>query len=422
MNGSFHPLVARSVRVRLRRAGRVALGLVILASADLAGGHEPDGSSRAPREGDVRAALDRGVAFLLRDQNPDGSWGSHRNAILGLDDPFMNQPSQKAFTVGTTALGCLALADVEPTPAVLAAYDRGIDYLLANAFCKRISAWDIDNTWAYVYGLTAAVDAYARPRYAEHAEKREALADAIRKLLARFVQYQTPLGGWGYYDSGDTTTHPPNWATSFMTAAAVLGMLEARQAGFDVDEAMLARAAKAIRRCRLPSGAYTYSLDIISTPGWSEGINNVKGSLGRIQVCNLALRKYWQQMPPDRRDAAYEVSDERLRRGLDQFFQHHRFLDAGRGRPIPHEAYYAVAAYFYFFGHYYAARVIDELPPADRAAYWARLQREVVKTQESDGSMWDYPMNSYGKPYGTSFAVLCLTRSLHPTDPQPAAP
>jgi hypothetical protein len=385
---------------------RVLLFLVIAAAL------RPALAADGPAIEEVRAALTRGVEFLLKDQNPDGSWGSHRNAVLGLDDPFMNAPSQKAFIVGTTALGCLAMAEAEPTSAVLAAYDRGIDYLINNAFCKRISAWDIDNTWAFVYGLTAAVDAYVGQRYSQQPQKREALADVIRKLLEKFKAYQTPLGGWGYYDSGDTTTHPPNWATSFMTAAAVLGMLDARKAGFDVDEAILGRAVKAIRRCRLPTGAYTYSLDQISTPGWSEGINNVKGSLGRIQVCNLALRRYWQQTPPDKRNPNYEVTDERLKRGLEQFFREHRFLDIARGRPIPHEAYYANAAYFYFFGHFYAAQVIEELPREERERYWARYQREVTKTQESDGSMWDYPMNSYGKPYGTSFAVMGLKRSL----------
>lgn len=361
-----------------------------------------------PTADEVKACVARGVAFITKDQNPDGSWGSHRNALLGLDDPFMNAPSQQAFTIGTTGLGCLAMAALEPTPAVTAAYDRGIDYIVQHAVnAKRISEWDCDNTWAYVYGLQAAVQAWQLPRYAADAERRAKIADTIRGLLNRFKQYQTPLGGWGYYDAGDTTTFPPNWATSFMTSAAILALLDAKGAGFEPDREMLDRAVRAVRRCRLPTGAYTYSLDIISVPRHGEGINNIKGSLGRIQVCNLALKKAAEAGFA----AGADITLDHMREGLELFFRHHRFLDIARGRPIPHEAYYANAAYFYYFGHYYAARVIQELPPDERKRYWWRLQREVLKTQERDGSMWDYPMNSYGKPYGTAFAILCLQQS-----------
>ncbi len=104
-------------------------------------------------------------------------------------------------------------------------------------------------------------------------------------------------------------------------------------------------------------------------------------------MCNLALRR-----------ARLDISERPAPSGLDLFFQHHKFLDAARGRPIPHEAYYANAAYFYFFVHYYAAQVIAELPADQQARYWDRLRREVIKTQQSDGSSWDYYMNSYGNP------------------------
>lgn len=362
-----------------------------------------------PTRDQVQTCQSRGVAFLLKDQNSDGSWGSHRNALVGLDDPFMNAPSQRAFTIGTTGLACIALAGIQPGQESQAAYAKSIDFLIANAAdAKRISEWDCDNTWAYVYGLQALVQAHGAAHLASDEARRGKIAGTIRDLLARFKQYQTPLGGWGYYDAGDTTTFPPNWATSFMTSAAVLALLDAQAAGFEPDREMLERAVRAIRRCRLPTGAYTYSLDLVSVPRHGEGINNIKGSLGRIQVCNLALKR----AAAAGYQAGADITLDHLREGLEMMLRHHRFLDIARGRPIPHEAYYANAAYFYFFAHYYAAGVIQELPQVERERYWWRLQREVLKTQEADGSMWDYPMNSYGKPYGTAFAVLCLQQSL----------
>ncbi len=54
----------------------------------------------------------------------------------------------------------------------------------------------------------------------------------------------------------------------------------------------------------------------------------------------------------------------------------------------------------------------DVVPPIERARYAARLAREVVKTQEDDGSMWDFYFNTYGPAYGTAFGVMTLTRTL----------
>ena len=84
-------------------------------------------------------------------------------------------------------------------------------------------------------------------------------------------------------------------------------------------------------------------------------------------------------------------------------------------KPIPHEAYYQNAGYFYFFGHYYAAGVIEELPKKDRAPYAEKLRREVVKCQEKDGSMWDFYLSSFHRPWGTSFGVMALASTLAAT-------
>src|SRR5262245_56192919 len=93
-----------------------ALAAVVLTGAVLPA-LAADGPANLPSTAEVRATLTRGIEFLLKDQNPDGSWGSFHNAYVGLDDAFMNLPSQRAFTVGTTALGCLAMAETEQTPA-----------------------------------------------------------------------------------------------------------------------------------------------------------------------------------------------------------------------------------------------------------------------------------------------------------------
>ncbi len=338
------------------------------------------------------------TAFILDAQNEDGSWGGYANPAPHWWT-WPNPETHRAWTVATTSLVCMAILDMAPSDATDAAYSRGIDYLLKQGLVKRPSEWDVDNTWAYVYGIQAFARAVADGRFAGTA-KHERLRSTGQAVIDKLLSYQSPNGGWGYYDF-EGYTRRPAWATSFMTAVGVIGLLEAKQAGFDVDAKRLEAAVRAVERCKLPNGAYTYSVVAIPSPGRATWINQVKGSLSRIQVCNLALLL-----------AGRELSIETLKSGLDQFFTHHRFLDVARKKPWPHEAYYLNSGYFYFFGHYYAALVIEQLPSKDRASYWPKLRHEIIKTQEKDGSMWDWYLNSYHKPYGVAFSVMALRASL----------
>jgi hypothetical protein len=344
----------------------------------------------------VTAAIDRGLEFLVKAQERDGSWGKPRSVMNF--ETFATIGTYEAWTVGTTGLVCMALMDSATTPAQLAALDRGLDFLLDRVFVKRVSDWDTDNVWGYIYGLHAFVRALAEPRFEKDPRREQMRAMAVA-LVEHLRRWQTPSGGWAYYDT-DVTSIPPVWATSFTTAAAVVAMQDARAVGIEVPSAMLDKAVTAIERSRLKNGAFSYSLDTIPNPSRLESIDQVKGSLCRIQVCQLALYR------------AGRASVEQLEAGLDVFFHDHRFLDVARKKPIPHEAYYQNSGYFYLFGHFYAAMVLDQLPAASRARFAPKLQQEILKTQESDGSMWDFYISGYGRTYGTAFGVLGLKRSL----------
>jgi hypothetical protein len=213
--------------------------------------------------------------------------------------------------------------------------------------------------------------------------------------------FQSPNGGWAYYDA-EATTSPPQWGTSFMTGVALLALLDARALGWEVDEKILAGAIAAIERCRLPDGSYTYTVQAIPALSAGTGIDNVRGSLSRIQVCNLALYRAAA--------AGFETSvdEEQLRNGLRLLFREHHYLDIARGRPYPHEAYHYNSGYFYFFGHYYAGIVLAELGLGAVDSFYGPLVQQIAKTQSGDGSMIDYFMNDYGRPYGVAFGIGCL--------------
>ena len=97
---------------------------------------------------------------------------------------------------------------------------------------KRPADWDIDNVWGFVFGLQGAARLLASGRFA--GTPREA---ALKAAAAQFVdgldRYQSPNGGWAYYANPNAAWRP-EWATSFTTAAAVLALADAQEAGVQV--------------------------------------------------------------------------------------------------------------------------------------------------------------------------------------------
>jgi hypothetical protein len=122
--------------------------------------------------------------------------------------------------------------------------------------------------------------------------------------------------------------------------------------------------------------------------------------LGRSQACNLALRIY-----DDPR-----VSDDVLKTWLNRLFARNGWLDIGRKRPVPHEAHFYVAGYFYYYGHYYAAMCIEQLPKDRQPYYQEHLAHIILPLQEKDGSWWDFPFYNYHQQYGTAMAISTLVR------------
>ncbi|MDA0725119.1 MAG: hypothetical protein O3B25_12745, partial [Verrucomicrobia bacterium] len=79
-------------------------------------------------------------------------------------------------------------------------------------------------------------------------------------------------------------------------------------------------------------------------------------------------------------------------------------------RPVPHESWFQVAGYFFYYGHYYAAFCIKTLPEADQPLYQNHLAAILLPLQEKDGSWWDYPFYDYHQQYGTAMALMSLKR------------
>ncbi|MDZ4774455.1 MAG: hypothetical protein SGI72_15110 [Planctomycetota bacterium] len=343
---------------------------------------------------EARSAIARGVAWLLANQRADGAWGTRTLELIQLE--FFSVETHYSFQIGANALAVRALLSVEETPERRAALDKGLRWLCTTEMSKRGSDWDVDCSWSAVCGFDACVEAAMDPRFKE-GELRQLIDARGKEFYALLEKNQEPLGGWGYYE-GPVTSRRPTWSTSFTTALVVPALFHANALGWGVDPKIGERARRYVGDCALPNGAYEYDLNPIPRIRGGEGINDVKGSLGRIQICNWARRQAGDKV----------VTDEKIRQGLELFFEHHKFLDVARLKPVPHEAYYQNAAYFYLFAHCFAARAINELPADERESFHARLRPHLAKVQSVDGQSFDFLGSTFMTTSGTAFAILAL--------------
>lgn len=355
-----------------------------------------------PSDEEIIAAIERGVDFLLADQRPDGSWGSPEDT-KGLNIYAPPPGAHDAFRTAVTSLVLMALIEASPhldearQEAIEKAIDRGEAELVRRLPGLRRATPDaIYNTWGHAYSIQALVRLYRHAKGdAERQARLKKLAQDQADMLAR---YSFLGGGWGYYDMTAGTQIPGDAANSFTTATALIALDEAKAIGVEFPERLTKKALASIHRQQKPDFSYIYGEYLWQRP--MHPINRPGGSLGRSQACNLALRLYGDE----------RVTDEVIKTWLNRLFARNGWLSNGRKRPIPHEAPFAVAAYFFYYGHYYAAMCIEQLPSDRRPYYQEHLAHIILPLQEKDGSWWDFPFYNYHQQYGTAMAVSTLVR------------
>ena len=350
---------------------------------------------------DLKAKIDdsirRGVDFLLADQNPNGSWGGPTKT-KGLNIYAPLPGAHHAFRAGATGLALSGLIESgDKRPEVAAAIDKAAAWAASELpKLRRADQTTTYNAWGHAYGLRALTRLYQRETDAAKKAEWVRLGQEQVDLANR---YEDVNGGWGYLDlhDGVTTRKPSGMPTSFTTATVLLAMAEAREVmGVKLDDKLVKHALTSVTFQRTPDFAYTYAFNHRMYPRID--INRPAGSLGRSQVCNACLRVFGDKA----------VTDEVLTTWADRFLAREGFLSNGRKRPVPHEAPFRIAGYFYYYGVYYFTEAVDLLPAEKHAAYAQRLVPILLGHQEKDGSWWDYPLYDYHQPYGTGYALMSL--------------
>ena len=346
---------------------------------------------------ELAESIRRGIDFLLLEQRPNGSWGS-ATLTKDLNIYALIPGSHDAFKAAVTSMCIAALFETGIERAdVKQSIERAEKWLFEHLPSVRRANGDaIYNIWTHCYSIQALVRLLKLKT--DDVARKEKSAVLIEQQFDLLGRYESVDGGWGYFDMKYETKQPSSDSISFVNAAVLVAFHEAKQAGFQPPVKLVQRAIDATQRQRLPDHSYLYGEYLKWKP--RRGINRPGGSLGRSQACNVALRLWGDT----------SITDEVFTDWLDRLFTRNGWLDIGRKRPVPHEAWFQVAGYFYYFGHYYAAWCIDQLPEEKRPFYQAHLTRTLLVRQEKDGSWWDFPFYDYHQPYGTSFVLLTLAK------------
>ncbi len=286
-------------------------------------------------------------------------------------------------------------------PDVDKAINHGAAWLDGHlAILKRATPDALYNVWGHAYSIQCLVALHKRA--AGDPERQAKLKELAQHQADMLARYSFVGGGWSYYDFLAGTQTPSDSAFSFCTATVLIALKEGEGIGVTFPDRLTKKAIASILRQQKPDFSYAYGEYLRMTPMMD--INRPAGSLGRSQACNLALLKYGDK----------RITEAVLKSWLDRLIARNGWLSMGRKRPIPHESFFHIAGYFYYYGHWYAAQCIDQLPAAERPFFQDHLAHIILPLQERDGSWWDFPLFNYHQQYGTAMAVMTLVRCQKP--------
>jgi hypothetical protein len=304
-----------------------------------------------------------------------------------------------AYRVGGTAIVVEALVKAPgyaENAEAKAAVARAVRFIIDAREHPLMSEADYDagydvRGWGYCYGLRTLC-LLQRLNLMPEGMAAEAGA-CVKVYLSAMQKTEIPgAGGWNY--ARPPGRDKPAAPSSFMTAACLEALYEAKAAGHEVDHAVVTRALDALERSRGPAGNVVYSIDPKRVNAGGGG-DRTPGAVGRMCAVEAALM------------GAGRGSADKVRGAVDAFIVHWKWLDNRRAKTGTHQGPYAVAPYYFMFAHHAAARAIEWLPEGERAEYRRRVNELLLSVRGADGS-WNDRVFTRSSAYGTAFALLAL--------------
>lgn len=279
-------------------------------------------------------AIERGLAWLAAQQQPDGSFGSL---------------SHYGKHVGITGLAGMAFLSEGSTPGrgrYAHCVDGCVEFIIAHRSESGLLVAETSHGPMYDHGFATLflAEVYGM---SHHPELRETLQRAIRLI----VNTQNADGGWRYQPVRAD-------ADLSVTVCQVMALRAARNAGIFVEKSVIDKSIDYVRRSQNPDGGFRYML----TSGGSAFARSAAG------VVTLQYAGYYD---------GPEVAN-----GL-------AYLE----RYLPPDEH--TVGHFYY-GHYYAAQAMFFAGGAHWRNWWPVVRQELLTRQTPEGFWQGQAGTEYG--------------------------
>ncbi|HLD35280.1 MAG TPA: prenyltransferase/squalene oxidase repeat-containing protein [Planctomycetota bacterium] len=323
------------------------------------------GESAPAKPKTEKESIDAGFAYLVKNQSPDGSWGSQ-------------------YPIAITAIAGLSFLAHDENPfdsayadTLLRAYNYMTKSIKDGKFPKQ------GHTWIHGQGFGTLFLSEFYGRFLLAPKKptgidAQTLKAEIEKAVREIERSQSLSGGWWYEPNS------PNQHEGSTTVCAVQAMRSAANYGIDINQAVLDKGFEYLKKCQNKDGGFDYQLD--NSPDTASMQAGSAGALSTLTLMNKL---------------DYPV----LMTGLD-------FMEKTGLAGISNSG-------FPYYGHFYAMMAMSLIDKEygkakPLAATWlATAPKELAKWQDQEGT-WESKgwMMSSGdknaKCYSTSLALLAL--------------
>lgn len=309
---------------------------------------DPAGSEVTPAG---RAAAVKGVAWLLVNQNPDGSWGCKKS---------------QAPSTAITALACLALMSEGSTPERgphRGAVSRGLEYTLSAASRSGLITANDTTGMGMLYDHACAT-LFLAEAYATSADPGEELRRKLGRAVQAIARLQNGDGGWGAPGSDVATT-----------ASMWIALRAAHNAGVTVHGPSMEKVEAFVRSCAEPDGRFAQA------PG-------LRGGGGHVFFPTAAALRVLY--------GAGRHDDPAVRAGT------RRVMDTTLG-----QEYGGRISEWDYCGAFYATQALLQENGKAWDAWFPAVRDRLVKLQNEDGS-WTIEYCLSCQAYATALAVLVL--------------
>ncbi len=305
---------------------------------------EEDGAPELTEAADK--AIERGLQYLLKTQNKDGSWTSDTGTI----------------DIGGTSLGLMAFMVKGHFPGFGRygdALDRAKNYLLKRA--EESPGGAMGSMYEHGLFTLAMSELWGMTKDKEDNKK---IQTALERSVQIILRAQSPLGGWRYHarpDCGQDTS---------VSAMVFVSLASARQAGVLVPTETIERVVGYLRDqvWNEASGGFGY-----------------QGSNGTTVACT-AGGAYAAQLC-GKRDTEWVAAAIRYLENSPKVFNR---------KELGH----------FYYGHYYAIQAMVQAGGDHYKNWYPKIRDVLVGLQQPDGSWNDSEDHKY--PHKTPMAIIIL--------------